>query len=85
MSAPKKIMLVIYVILVGFALTQGGTGVGIWSLRILGVLAVVHLVEVAVFFRLCQSAGGSLPVHLLNVFLFGVLHTSELKAARGPG
>jgi hypothetical protein len=78
-------MLVIYAVLACLALTQGGAAVGVWSLRILGILAAVHLVEVAVFFRLCRSAGGSLPVHLLNVFLFGVLHTNELKAAREGG
>ena len=82
MSAAKKVMLGIYVILVALALTQGGTAVGLWSLRILGILAAVHLVEVAVFFRQCQAAGGSLPLHLLNVFLFGVLHTNELKPSR---
>ena len=83
MSAAKKVMLVIYAILVVLGLTQGGTAVGVWSLRILGIIAAVHLVEVAVFFRQCQAAGGSLPLHLLNVFLFGVLHTNELKASRG--
>ena len=82
MSAAKKVLLVIYAILVVLGLTQGGTAVGVWSLRILAIVAAVHLVEIAVFFRQCQAAGGSLPVHLLNVFLFGVLHTNEMKAAR---
>jgi len=79
------VLLGIYVVLIVLALTQGGAAIGAWSLRILGLLAVVHLIEVAVFFKLCQSAGGSLPVHLLNVFLFGVLHTNELKANQGGG
>ncbi len=83
MSAGKKIMLVIYVVLCGLALFQGGTGAGDWSLRILVILAVVHAIETAVFFRFCQRAGGSLPTHLLNVFLFGVLHVQEVKAAQG--
>ena len=30
-----------------------------------------------------QAAGGSLPGHLLSVFLFGVLHVNEIKASRG--
>jgi uncharacterized protein YhhL (DUF1145 family) len=44
---------------------------------------VVHLIEVAVYFNLCKEAGGSLGGHLVNVFLFGVLHVNELKAAQG--
>jgi len=85
MSAAKKVMLGIYAVLIVLGLTMGASAVGVWSVRILAILAVVHLVEVAVYFRLCQSAGGSLPLQLLNVFLFGVLHTNELKAARGGG
>lgn len=82
MSPAKIVMLLTYVALALLALSQGGSAVGVWSLRIVLVLAAVHLVEVAVFFRACQSAGGSLPVHLLNVFLFGVIHVQEMKAAR---
>jgi uncharacterized protein YhhL (DUF1145 family) len=82
MSPVKIVMLLTYVVLASLALSQGGSAVGVWSLRILLVLAAVHLVEVAVFFRACQSAGGSLPMHLLNIFLFGVIHAQEIKAAR---
>jgi len=45
------------------------------------ILAVAHLLEMVFFFRTCQRAGGSLPWHLFNVFLFGVLHMKEVKAA----
>jgi uncharacterized protein YhhL (DUF1145 family) len=83
MSVAKIVILVIYAVLSALALTQGDTTVGIWSLRLLGILVVAHLVETAVFFKLCQSAGGSLPGHLLNVFLFGVFHVNEIKAAQG--
>ena len=75
--------LLIYLVLAVLALTQGDTSMGAWSLRILYILAAVHLVEVVVFFRLCQSAGGSLPVHLLNVFLFGIIHANEIKSRQG--
>lgn len=83
MSAGKIILLVIYAVLAGLALTQGDTTTGIWALRILGILVVVHLIETVVYFKLCQAAGGSLPGHLLSVFLFGVLHVNEIKASRG--
>ncbi|MDZ7781857.1 MAG: hypothetical protein U5K56_02570 [Halioglobus sp.] len=83
MSATKIAMLVIYAVLAALALTVSGP-VGTWSLAILAVLAVAHAIETVVFYRLCERAGGSLPLHLLNVFLFGVLHVKELKA-RGAG
>ena len=75
-------LLVIYAVLAWLALTQGATTTGIWSLRALGLLVVVHLIETVVYFKLCQSAGGSLPGHLVSVFLFGVLHVNEIKAAQ---
>lgn len=83
MSNGKKILLAIYVILGVLSVQQGGTGVGDWSLRILILLAAVHAFETAFFFRFCQRAGGSLPGHLLQVFLFGVLHVKEVKEAQG--
>jgi uncharacterized protein YhhL (DUF1145 family) len=83
MSAAKIVLLVIYVVLAGLALTQGDSSAGIWSLRILGVLIVVHFIETVVYFKLCKTAGGSLAGHLVSVFLFGVLHVNELKATQG--
>ena len=82
MSAAKIVLLVIYAVLAGLALTQGDSTTGVWALRILGILAVVHVIETVAYFKLCKAAGGSLPGHLLSVFLFGVLHVNELKAAQ---
>ena len=82
MSAAKIVLLVVYAVLAGFALTQGDSTTGVWALRILGILAAVHVIETVVYFNLCKAAGGSLPAHLLSVFLFGVLHVNELKAAQ---
>ena len=85
MSAAKIVLLVVYAVLAVLALTQAGTAAGSWALRIILILAVAHAVEVVVFFRACQRAGGSLVGHLFNVFLFGVFHMKEIKAARGTG
>ena len=82
MSATKIVSLVAYAVLAVLALTQGDTALGTWSLRILVILAVVHAIEMVVFFKLCKSAGGSLPMHLVNIFLFGVIHAGEIKAAQ---
>lgn len=83
MSAGKIVLLLIYAALAALALTQPESSVGIWSLRILVLLAVVHFIETVVYFKLCKAAGGSLAGHLVNVFLFGVLHVQELKAKQG--
>lgn len=85
MSAAKIVLSILYIALLLAAITQGDSPLGEWSLRILIILAVVHAIEVAVFFRRCQQAGGSLPMHLLNVFLFGIIHANEIKAAQGSG
>jgi len=85
MSVGKIVLLVVYAVLAGLAVTQPATAAGIWSLRIIVLLAVVHTVEVAVFFKACQRAGGSLPGHIVSVFLFGVLHMKEIKAAQTTG
>jgi uncharacterized protein YhhL (DUF1145 family) len=84
-STGKIVLLVIYAVLAGLAITQPSASAGIWSLRILVVLVLTHIVEVAVFFKACQRAGGSLPGHLVNVLLFGVLHMKELKATQTQG
>lgn len=83
MSVPKLVLLVMYAILAWLAFSQGDTTtVGIWSFRLLILLVVVHFVETILYFKLCKAAGGSLAGHLVSVFLFGVLHVNELKAAQ---
>ena len=83
MSAGKIIALVLYAVLAALAITQAGSTAGIWATRIILVLVVAHSLEVLVFFKACQRAGGSLAGHLVNVFLFGVLHMKEVNAAQG--
>ena len=82
MSTAKKVLLVVYAILAALALIQSDTVAGVWAFRLLTILVVIHLLETVVYFNLCKAAGGSLGKNLLNVFLFGVLHVNELKAAQ---
>lgn len=82
MSAAKKVLVAVYAVLALLAVTQSDVALGQWSLRILLVLAVAHVVEVAIFYRFCREAGGSMPRHVLNLFFFGILHVQEIKAAR---
>ena len=85
MSSGKIVLLVIYTVLAVLVMTQGDTSVGVWALRLIVLLVIVHTVEVLVFFKTCREAGGSLPAHLLNVLLFGVLHIKDIKAAVANG
>jgi uncharacterized protein YhhL (DUF1145 family) len=85
MSSGKIVLLVIYAVLAALAITQSTSPAGVWALRLIVILAVVHTVEMVVFFKACQRAGGSLAGHLLNVFLFGVIHVKDIKAAQGAG
>jgi len=80
MSAGKIGSLVLYVALAMVAITQAGTSAATLAVWVLLVLAVVHAIEMLIFFRLCQRAPGSLPGNLLQVFLFGYFHTVEMKA-----
>lgn len=79
MPIAKIIALILYAIMGFLALSQPETPLGVWSLRILIILAVAHTVEMFVFFKACQRAGGSMAGHMLNVFLFGVVHMQGLK------
>jgi len=83
MSVAKTVLLILYAVLAYLAITMQGSSAGQIASWIIVGLVVAHLIEVAIFFGLCQKAGGSLPVHLLNVFLFGVLHVKEIKARQG--
>ena len=82
MSVAKIILLLVYVILAALALGLGGGGAGEPALNVIFIVAAVHLVEVAVFYRFCREAGGSLPVHLVSVFIFGVVHVRDVKAGQ---
>jgi hypothetical protein len=47
MSVGKIVMIVLYAVLAGLAITQGDSSAGIWAVRVLGILAVVHIIETA--------------------------------------
>ena len=81
MSNGKIGALVLYAILALLAFTQADSQIGTISFRIIQALVIVHALEVVIFFKLCRDAGGSLPGHLLNIFVFGYFHMKELKAA----
>ncbi len=83
MSPAKITILVLWAILIALAATQGGTMIGTIAAWSIGILIVVHLLETVIFLPLAKHAGGSLPGHLFQVFLFGVFHKAEMEAATG--
>ncbi len=42
-------------------------------------LAIVHAIEVAVFFKTVKQTGDPMPLHLAQVFLFGFLHNLAMQ------
>ena len=80
MSGAKMGILASYLALALVAVLASGQAAS-YAMWVLGILALAHLVEVAVFYRRCQQAPGSLAAHLLNVFLFGIFHIKELDKA----
>ena len=85
MSAGKIGCLVLYALLVMIAISLAGTAAATVAGWALLALAVIHLIEVFVFFRLSQRAPGSLAGNVLQVFVFGYYHMIEMKASVQPG
>jgi uncharacterized protein YhhL (DUF1145 family) len=44
-------------------------------------LVLAHALECAIFLPRLRTAGGSLPNHLLQTFVFGIAHVSTLPKA----
>jgi uncharacterized protein YhhL (DUF1145 family) len=47
---------------------------------IFGVLVVAHAIECLVFLPVLRKAPGSLREHLVQTFLFGIVHIREVRA-----
>ena len=83
MSPGKIGCLVLYAVLAAVAVTEAGNIAGTIAGWALVVLAVVHVAEMALSFRLCQQASGSTAGNLLQMFVFGYYHMIEMKAEVG--
>lgn len=81
MSIGKIVVLVLYAVLLVVLVTEAGSTVATVAGWALLVLVATHMVETVLYFRQCQQAPGSLAGNLFQVFLFGILHSMEMKAA----
>ena len=81
MSAPKLVILGVWLLCV-VAFLGGGDG---WFLalcrRVFWLMLVVHGVECVLFRDRLRRASGSLPGHLAQTLLFGLFHLRELPRA----
>ena len=82
MSFNKIVTLVIWVLgIAAFFCPVESTAVTV--LRAVAIfLAVAHVIEIAVFWKVLKQAPGSLGGHVFNTFLFGVFHVGPLKKAQ---
>ena len=72
---------VFYLLLAYLAITRPLTLGANISQGLLVLLVAAHLVECVMYRDLIKQAPGSRAWHLLNVFLFGVIHKIWMKSA----
>ncbi len=78
MNVPKIVVVVTWLWAVLSLLAGGDSGlvtIGYWTFWI---LLGVHAIECAIFLPKLKAAGGSLPAHLAQTLVFGILHANAL-------
>lgn len=85
MTLVKLTASILYLFLAYVGITRPMTLEANLSLGVLAVLAVVHLVECAIFRDMIRRAPGGAAWNAFNVFLFGVFHMQVMKASLQDG
>ena len=81
MVATKIGTLIVYAIIAWVAISFPLT---LWSQFCIGLLVIIvlaHIAECFMYRKLMQQAPGTVPWHLANVFLFGVMHKVVMTEA----
>ena len=81
MSIGKIACLLLYAVLLGLVFTMGDPTAGTVALWTLALLVVAHLIEMVLYVPIARRAGGSLAGHMVQFFLFGIVHKKELEAS----
>ena len=81
MKLVKSGFLILYVILIYVAITVPLALPANISLGVLVLLAALHFVECFMYKDIIRQAPGSPLWHLLNIFLFGIVHMMNMKVA----
>jgi len=82
MSAQKIVVLVTWIGILAAMFLGGDALIGTIGKFLFGFLVVAHVVECFLFRKELEKAGGSLGGHLVQVFLFGIVHLAEVRRAR---
>ena len=82
MSSQKIAVLVVWITSLLAMVLSGGL-IGTIGKFLFGFLVVAHAVECFVFRKEIEDAPGGMGAQLVQVFLFGVVHMQELRAAAG--
>jgi len=75
----------LWVASVAVVLFASGTQAAVAAGGVFWIMVVVHAIECVVFLPRLRRAGGSLGAHLVQTFLFGVLHLRSLAPERPRG
>jgi uncharacterized protein YhhL (DUF1145 family) len=77
---PKVVLGVIWIW--GLASVLVGSDSGVWGAGrvVFWLLVAIHAVECVVFLPRFRNSGGSVPAHLVQTFVFGILHAGRLEA-----
>ena len=82
MSSQKIAVLVVWIASLLASVLSSGI-IGTIGSVIFGFLVVAHAIECFVFRKELEEAPGGMGAQLVQVFLFGVVHMQELRAAAG--
>ena len=74
----KAVVLAIWAISLAAFFLPGASGFGYWGRRLFFGIAIVHAIECVAFLPRLRRAPGSLAHHLVQTFLFGIVHAGSL-------
>jgi uncharacterized protein YhhL (DUF1145 family) len=83
MSILKLVLVPIWVLCLVAMIVPGEGAALTLGRRLFFFLVIAHAIECVVFFGRLRRAPGSLAGHLLQTFLFGVVHVRGLPATEG--
>ena len=85
LSGPKRILLGVWALCALAFLGPADSGAATLGTRIFWVLVAAHAVECLVFLPKLRRAPGPLGSHLVQTFVFGILHVRDLSGSQAAG
>jgi uncharacterized protein YhhL (DUF1145 family) len=85
MTPPRIGLAIVWLFTIACFFVGGDAAWAVAGRAVFWIMAAVHVIECIVFLPRMRAAGGSLPNHLLQTFIFGFLHASELPKPGADG